>query len=1091
MITTRLLAAALLFCTVASPRAEATGLGPPGRATFSISTSEGREILVPRYLAVVREDRPWREPERESLIVAGRRPPTWSLPPGRYRVVCSAEGYGLATGNLEITPQRDVEHVCRLPRRVEVSGRVLRADGSGPISGATVGRDLLFFEPPVWSDLATDHLSPSLVAVTDAEGSFRLSVVPETRELLWLEADGFAPDYYPGLLVPAGGGDLGDFHLHAGVSLDATVEIPAGFPRYRYHLELRSEDLVWPAGDTREGVSYHRQRLTRRIWQRPLGKLGSARAHWASLPAGRHEVWLKGPSRGDHHDLPVLLGTVDAAAGQALSLTADVPAMAGIDAPPAPAASGGDLRLVIPAFPGELDELEVMRFEEERVIPVEGAWQLASGGHLLTLAEGCRAGAVYVLRGSGYISAPISVRRAPCLETGHLDLFPEAVVRGRLRAPVGDHQPAAGKLAVRRCNEPRPGSGAIGAYPFLIAQESGDFELSVPSGCADLSLHAGDYAPLSWSSLAVEPGSSNDLGASRLKRGASLLVRVIHEADGMPAAGAQVDLIADDQIEHAVRASLNGKPVEPVSSATTDVRGWTRMVGAPAGVFTLRVAQDGGVPSFSNAFRLDVGEEAMLEDVTLAEPGSLSVRVSGDSHQLAGIERLVLLGETDMASCGWKRAFSIPLETRSGAGVEVGPIPSGSWRLSLEQVEVSGVVNRVSSREVHLPSGGWQEVELEIDQEVYRGLLSFRGQPLAGTLKLRPAETAASRGGGRPRIAAADEEGAFHLPLGARGRYDVQVSAEDPKVDTTLAGVLFDDPEELVRIVVPDGRISGFVEDAEGRAVPAATVVAARMDGPRQRDEDATGEFLRHRGVTVTASDDGHFLLAGLDAGEWTLRASHEGRRSRTETFRLASDEPRNGVRLEIAKGAELGGRISVDGQPVAGARLLATSVSSASMTFAVPAMESAADGTFSTELSEADAPINLVVEAAGLPTTVFQVTAQTDLDLRLAPNGGRLTLRVDKNAVAGKNPGHLLLIDDRGAFVTLSHLTRTRSSTDLATGRGELVLPNLAAGSWSLVSLRSTTDIQFLLSGGASILPAIATFSLVPGQSLDVMLDL
>src|SRR5713226_1464045 len=73
------------------------------------------------------------------------------------------------------------------------------------------------------------------------------------------------------------------------------------------------------------------------------------------------------------------------------------------------------------------------------------------------------------------------------------------------------------------------------------------------------------------------------------------------------------------------------------------------------------------------------------------------------------------------------------------------------------------------------------------------------------------------------------------------------------------------------------GEISGRVKDAQGAAVPGATVTVTNLDTPFKRQ--------------VTTNGDGDYRFVGLPVGRYEMRSEHQGFKTAVATLKLTVAE--------------------------------------------------------------------------------------------------------------------------------------------------------------------------------------------------------
>ena len=174
--------------------------------------------------------------------------------------------------------------------------------------------------------------------------------------------------------------------------------------------------------------------------------------------------------------------------------------------------------------------------------------------------------------------------------------------------------------------------------------------------------------------------------------------------------------------------------------------------------------------------------------------------------------------------------------------------------------------------------------------------------------------------------------------------------------------------------------VSGTVEDADGRPVPGAQVVASASTGHLRGGSDPW--TVETAGAT-TAGPDGRYRLAGLKPGAYHLTATAP---DATTGFRdritLAPGEERTGVDIRLGReGVTVSGRLlDSGGGPIAGGRVLAALVGTERI------FATASDGQGRYRLKLARGWYRLSAQASGYaPTTEWlSVQGNETRDLRL-----------------------------------------------------------------------------------------------------------
>ncbi len=132
---------------------------------------------------------PWRWVEGREV--------TLSLPAGRYRVRCAAEGaVGGASQAVRVVAGGRAAAVCRLQPAVPVSGQVVEAVSGGPLVGAWVGIPLALpsrCEEEGQERIPCELAARTASAQTQEDGRFTVGLLPGAQQTLLALAEGYGP----------------------------------------------------------------------------------------------------------------------------------------------------------------------------------------------------------------------------------------------------------------------------------------------------------------------------------------------------------------------------------------------------------------------------------------------------------------------------------------------------------------------------------------------------------------------------------------------------------------------------------------------------------------------------------------------------------------------------------------------------------------------------------------------------------------------------------------------------------------------------------------------------------------------------------
>ncbi|MFH1176947.1 MAG: carboxypeptidase-like regulatory domain-containing protein [Acidobacteriota bacterium] len=702
----------------------------------------------------------------------------------------------------------------------------------------------------------------------------------------------------------------------------------------------------------------------------------------------------------------------------------------------------------------------------------------------LVLHEACGEDSLVVLEAPGLVSTPVEViagsRCAGAVrEVGFL---PAARLSGRLVMPEGHEMATWGWLEVAPCAVPE--ASRVLQYPFAV-EHDGPFHVGVPAGCVRAVVVAQGMAPAPLPELKLAPGALRQLGAIRLRPGATITTRVVFAEDGRPVPGAIVRPVPAARLEEAVCAVTRGLIDGFPRGVRTTERGWVSLTGLAPGEYSLLVEAEGCAPALGASNSVTKGETT-IADLEIGRPGRLQVTTTP-------IDELLRQGMVLMASAvptlDGRQFFRCERTAAAGrdGSLEIAGLPPGRWAVDVA-LDLEGLRQPVASSEVEVPSGGTATFTADLSAKLVHGRIEYRRQPVIGRFTLfRQAEALAS-----PAYAGAtDDEGRFVAIVAGAGRYWVLIDADRPPLFVTVPELKLPLDGEEVVIRLPGGSIPGSVVDAGGRAVAGARVLAEQHGVSRAADGEASWLPLS---ASAKTDGSGAFALEALAPGSWQLRAQADDEQSAPAVVRLAEGGSQGGVVLVLGKGRRLAGHLfSATGVPVAGATIVACLPPAvAGGLVEAPQTRTDDSGRFEIELPPAAPSLaNLEIAVGGQPLTALLVKAADDLVLRLPAAGGSLQLRPRAGVWAGQQLAQLCLIAPDGAFLTLGYaLVFPGVVLDPRAG-GALHLPLLAPGEWRVIRGQPGRDPPDVLFTAARDLPAVATFDITPGQATDVEIDL
>lgn len=715
------------------------------------------------------------------------------------------------------------------------------------------------------------------------------------------------------------------------------------------------------------------------------------------------------------------------------------------------------------------------------------------------LKGACRPGATLLLVSPERMTLPLTLLHRHCEEGVEVGgLVDRATVAGRVLPPVEDasrgeaplwQAPPAGWLEAEKCSmDPRGGRRPPPVRVPLRVEDTGEWWLPVPAReCQHLTLKLGELSPATWWGVILEPGGETALETRRLERGASILVQVTSDQDGRPLAGVEVAAL-DEATAARGTAETEGTAPPPVAVATTGEWGWARLSGLGEGFYVVRARQEESGAMADSELLESVAARETVVDLELRSPAALTVELDPEAElPVEDPAAHVWLFEGSKES--WTGTRAVTSESPAGEPQVFPRLSPGSWVVVVFLEGTGFDRQEIFSRDLRLAPGEDRRLVVTPDRPLRRGRVLLRGEPVPGEVRFKRASTREDGDAGEEddRVssgffsptARSDQDGRFDVFLPA-GLYQVQVRPEQEArlVTTPPIEVAPGDGELLVRL--PGGRLSGWVVDAAGEPVADPGWAALRL-----ADDDERYEPLIASGAGAA---DGSFVVDALAAGSWQIQArSRDGREGGTEVT-LGPDEVREGVEIVVGEEAVVSGRlVTSSGRPVAMARGSGFVVSPSGGLPNSVELTTDARGRFELDVPfRPGAELHLQITAPGIPLDALRVRLEDQLELVVSGQGGRVRL----TGSTGRGVADMSVLLSSTGGVLDPRFYGGNQGGEVVFGEGEVIIPNLAAGAWRVVSLPTPQAMRDLFRGDFSGLRTLATFVVEPGGSVEVSLD-
>ncbi len=848
---------------------------------------------------------------------------------------------------------------------VLLTGRVVDSEGGSPLAGALV-----------WP-----RGEPGAAVVSGEEGAYEMIAGAPPEEVA-----GAAAGFRVAAVRPedARAGRVPELRLPPEVVLAGTVSDAAGEPVPGARIRLRTPahpGLTWDRGFGGEspGATSDEQ--------------GRFRA--AGLDAG--SVYLL---RVEAAGFAELEQPVEPPARLALVLERGGGLAGTVTDPYAAPVAGARVRLF--SAPDESERLVVQVRDGEQLAEHE-THTGADGGFVLdTVAAG-----TYDLRVDAAGLAPlrrmgVEVPRGELLDLGRLVAEQAVAVAGRV--VDGEGEPVAGaRVSVNLFSPYRGWRGSRSVYVFssdpsairqqvggVVTDDEGRFRLGGLAAGELVDLDVDHPRHRARKVDGVEP-PADDLEIE-LDAGVRVTGRVL-DASGRPVASAQVRL----QTESEVQTSGGQSRFSSNHAAITDEEGRFDEAGLAPGTLSVEAMSGDLSPAAAGPFTTESGDLIGPLELVLGEP----VELAGTLYGLDGDPVPGVLVEA-------QRAASTDSRTRTGRrSARTGP--AGRYRfhgLPAGEYEVSAQAGAARAEATVVI--GEESLRLDLQMEDHRALTgrvvrADGGPAVEPELRVHPLES----DGDAPAVTLRGaEDGSFAWsdpPVGAH-RIVATAGEERGVVDVDVGR---NPPRDLLVQLRPGAEVRGMIDGVEPSEVHRVQVSASPSEGGRLRF-GRTG----HRG---------DYRVGGLTPGAWKVSAVLPGVGRAEDEVEVSGPGESVMLDLELTGGTRVSGRVTLDGEPAAGAHVEFTRIGAEpSLSRHTNALH---DGTFRIAGLEAGRYQLRVAGDFAAPRWLREVDLTGDeelyLDLEAVEVSGRV-LAPDGAPVAGARvslgpPG-----DDRGQFSTV-----------------------------------------------------------------------
>ena len=493
----------------------------------------------------------------------------------------------------------------------------------------------------------------------------------------------------------------------------------------------------------------------------------------------------------------------------------------------------------------------------------------------------------------------------------------------------------------------------------------GRLHCALPSGRYDVRLLAEGWVPWYRWGLEVEAGETNDLGALRLHRGASIAGWILAPDHTVDLAVGEVELVpwvagVPDAGTQAGRGDLIRR------RTLVNDRGFFQFAGIEPGRYGVIARHPEFAESRSGDLVVETATEVEIDAIELKPAAWLELAIRHPTDPFNQPWVVVLRRRSREAGSARE-----PIEGRTGEdGVLVlRGLDPGDYLADV--FDSRG--GRWLAEGVTLHSGD-NPVALEIGFRRLEGRLLWDGEPLAGA-----AVTLAQERGNARVHATSQEDGRFYVFLRRGAVWNVEVQHEAESIATVFPEVEVpprreDEPWARRDFVIPKTEITSRVVDGLGNVLPEPVVVDARQE--------------LGRAYIARPARGGSFRIRGLAPGKATLAARFDGsvtqRRGTSARIEIEVVEDREigPIDLVLKDSRQVEGQVvTASGSGLPGVEILPIpeSTTGQPLGFWIPHFHTDFDGVFELDLPTATEGLRLTLFPPGFAMTQIRIDARSD----------------------------------------------------------------------------------------------------------------